>query len=307
MSMMFLMEAGVAMLLMLVGVTGLSRETVRIYERTDFPRIWIDLILGLILVLPQAIYVVCVDSGIFISSSNLYGVFDSLAFFFLLVPGLAALVRPIKFDKSPAMYEIPLLFAICVAYLFLSLCDKTTFTLGSISIFLIFPMFCYDLFRMKELGNYDVAEDDKRPLKEVVEIVACWALLYCGGWIYFHSLYDIALVTVVDSLIMNCWRGCLYYLPYICLAGTMLRYDVPITLFIRANVVRLVVYLSLLLPLDMLQRRMMYGDLSSDILIWGVFVLGVLWFLVAKVKILTAKTGCGMLLLYLVYIYRLIG
>jgi len=304
---MFLLEAGASLLLMLAGVIGLSRETIRIYERTDFPRIWIDLILGVILVLPQAVYVVCVDSGIFVSSSDLYGVFDSLAFFFLLIPGLATLVRPIKFDKSPAMYEIPLLFAICAAYLFLSFYDKTTLTLGSISIFLIFPMFCYDLFRMKELGNYDVVEDDKRPLKQVVGIVVTWVLLYCGGWVYLHFLYDVALVTVVDSLVLSCWRGCLYYLPYICLAGMILRYDLPITLFIRANVVRLVVCLSLVLPLDMLQRRMMYGELSTDILLWDVLVLGVLWFLVARVKVLTVKAGCGMLLLYLVHIYRLIG
>lgn len=303
----FMLETGIALLLMLVGIVGLSRETVRIYERTDFPRIWIDLVLGLLLALPQILYVICVYSDVLVSSSNLGHVFDGLAFFFFLLPGLAALVRPIKFDKSPAMYEIPLLFAICVSYLFLSFYDKTTLRLGSISILLIFPMFCYDLFRMKELGNYDVPQDDKRPLRQVMKFVAGWTVLYCGGWVYLHFLYDVALVTIADSLVLNCWQVCLYYLPYICLASMILRYGLPVTMFVRANVIRLVVCLSLVLPVDMLQRRVMYGDLSSGILLWDVFVLGVLWFLVARVKVLTAKIGCVLLLLYLIHVYRLIG
>ena len=148
---------------------------------------------------------------------------------FFFIP-LLTMLRPFKYSLSAARLEIPFLFAICVIYFFYGL-EGETFSLKKIiPMGIIFIMFCYDIMRMLELGDYKIESTTKeskiKSLLTILVMSIVFALSVLPFAFYSNVFFSQKIHTFYEILLLSS-AIILGILPNICIIVTWLKNNAP--------------------------------------------------------------------------------
>lgn len=232
--------------------TVVNKLSVLGLKNQQIPRFWISIIMGFIMALPNVVIAILSIHKIITPAPP-----PSIIFMFLIINlfffiPLLTMLRPFNYSLSAARLEIPFLFAICVIYFFYGL-EGETFTLKKIiPMGIIFIMFCYDIMRMLELGDYKIEstakESKTKSLLTVFAMSVIFALSVLPFAIYsdifstqkVHTFYEILLLS--SAVILG-------ILPNICIIVTWLKNNAPPELLVCSIIFSYVFTCSFLIPL----------------------------------------------------------
>ncbi len=274
----------------------------------QIPKFWLSIIMAFVCTLPNTAYtLVGILQLIPTSPISLHFAYLSFDLFFYLP--LLAMLRPFNYTLSAARLEIPFLFATCTVYLLYGL-EGGSFTYAKIiPMGIIFLMFCYDIMRMLELGDYKikstVKESNTKALAYILfySIVYTLSLAFCnfkselfwvGGG---HTLYEIILLIYSVLLVA---------LPNICIIVTWLKNNAPPELFVCNIIFAYMLTCTFLIPLQAFfiptscDQELIFYTLTS------LLGLTVLWFQVTCLNRSNRVIATIMLTIGLILCYKLI-
>lgn len=274
-------------------------------RRQQIPRFWTGLLLGIVSALPSMLMVLLVVSG-FNSSFQVSWTFSTLAYDILFLIPMLGMFRPFHYSNSAARLEIPLLFAIYVVFILFCVDNRTWRLKQILPLGIIFLMFCYDFWRMLELGDYQIKTEDKESrganLLFVVFATAAYALadvvlIINGGnflEISAESFYQIVLQLAVSAFIC---------LPSFVALMTWLRYDAPAELFVSGTIISDILLSTLVLPLAALYIPVSHLSNYLNFIIFTLVGLGMIWIQVTKMRHSSRNFSVISLIFFLIMLY----
>ena len=177
--------------------------------------------------------------------------------------------------------EVPLLFSICVVY-FLYGVDGQPFSLKKIiPLIIIFLIFCYDIMRMLELGDYKLETKVKESkAKNFLTLIGFSLIFAIPDLVYVLNIDAFAVKTSYTffEILLLLSAIFLMLLPHICIVVTWLKNNAPSELLISSIMFCYIFTTTLLIPLIGLYTPM---SCSEDLIFYSftsIIGLGILWF-----------------------------
>lgn len=249
-------------------------------KNQQIPLFWISIILGFIMALPNVILTFLNIAKVTppIQLSMVFSYLTISLFFFI---PLLTMLRPFSFSLSAARLEVPLLFSICVVY-FLYGVDGQHFSLKKIiPLIVIFLIFCYDIMRMLELGDYKLETKVKESkAKNFLTLVGFSLIFSIPDLVYVLNIDAFAVKTSYTffEILLLLSAIFLMLLPHICIVVTWLKNNAPSELLISSIMFCYIFTATLLIPLIGLYTPM---SCSEDLIFYSftsIIGLGILWF-----------------------------
>ncbi|MCQ2361738.1 MAG: hypothetical protein MJ048_01730 [Acidaminococcaceae bacterium] len=249
-------------------------------KNQQIPLFWISIILGFIMALPNVI-LTFLNIAKVTPPIHLSMVFSYLTIsLFFFIP-LLTMLRPFSFSLSAARLEVPLLFSICVVY-FLYGVDGQPFSLKKIiPLIIIFLIFCYDIMRMLELGDYKLETKVKESkAKNFLTLIGFSLIFAIPDLVYVLNIDAFAVKTSYTffEILLLLSAIFLMLLPHICIVVTWLKNNAPSELLISSIMFCYIFTATLLIPLIGLYIPMFC---SEDLIFYSftsIIGLGILWF-----------------------------
>lgn len=220
-------------------------------KNQQIPRFWIAVIMGFILTLP---HIVVAALNIFqivpvTTPANIFSTLTVYVFFFI---PLIAMLRPFNYSLSAARMEVPLLFAITIVYFLYGLEGQPFNIQKIIPMGVIFLMFCYDIMRMLELGDYKIESKVKESKTKNYLTIFTFALIYGVAYLAFGLNENFFLAKENQTfyeILLQLSAGILWVLPLICTIIVWLRNNAPAELLVSSMIFSFVFTTSFLIPL----------------------------------------------------------
>lgn len=249
-------------------------------KNQQIPLFWISIILGFIMALPNVI-LTFLNIAKVTPPIHLSMVFSYLTIsLFFFIP-LLTMLRPFSFSLSAARLEVPLLFSICVVY-FLYGVDGQPFSLKKIiPLIVIFLIFCYDIMRMLELGDYKLETKVKESkAKNFLTLIGFSLIFAIPDLVYVLNIDAFAIKTSYTffEILLLLSAIFLMLLPHICIVVAWLKNNAPSELLISSIMFCYIFTTTLLIPLIGLYTPM---SCSEDLIFYSftsIIGLGILWF-----------------------------
>ena len=278
-------------------------------KNQQIPKFWISIIMALVCTLPNA---ACTLSSILqlipTPPLSVHFAYMSLDLFFYIP--LLTMLRPFNYNLSAARLEIPFLFATCTVYLLYGL-EGGRFTYAKIiPMGIIFLMFCYDIMRMLELGDYKIESTAKESNTKVLVYILFYSLVYTLSLTFYtvngnlfwggegHTLYEIILLTY--SVLLG-------ILPNVCIIVTWLKNNAPPELFVCNVIFGYMLTCTFLIPLQAFfiptscDQELIFYTLTS------LLGLTVLWFQVTCLNYSNRVIATVMLTIGMIVGYKLVS
>lgn len=274
-------------------------------RKQQIPRFWTGLLLGVISTLPSMLLALLIVGG-FKADFEVNRVFSTLSYDVLFLLPLLGMFRPFHYSNSAARLEIPLLFAICAVFMLFCVDEHSLGLSRIVPLGIIFLMFCYDFWRMLELGDYQIKTEVKESrganllfiFAAAVVFALADVLLVIDGNIFLglaaESFYQIILQLAVVVLIC---------LPSFVSLMTWLKHDGPAELFVSATVTSDILISTLVLPIAAFFVQI--NQLSDNFMtiVCTLAGLGLIWIQVTKMRRSSRNLSILSLVIFAVMLY----
>lgn len=274
-------------------------------KNQQIPKFWISIIMALVCTLPNVAFTLLGIMQLIPSPApSLHFAYLSADLFFYIP--LIAMLRPFSYNLSAARLEIPFLFATCTVYLLYGLEGGLFNYAKIIPMGIIFLMFCYDIMRMLELGDYKIESTAKESKTKALGYIFLYSLVYTLALAFYaangnlflerggHTLYEIILLASSALLGM---------LPNLCIIVTWLKNNAPSELLICSIMFAYMLTCTFLIPLQAFFIPTSCGQDLIFCTITSLVGLAVLWFQVTYLNysnrvIATVMLAIGLILAY---------